>query len=98
MISDPELIAKASQLKQDLNLKFLAVTRGEEGITLIDDTSHHLNASAKQVFDVSGAGDTVIATLAAGLIHGLAPLSSLSLANSAAGFVVGKVGTVPIMR
>ncbi|MGV3580942.1 MAG: D-glycero-beta-D-manno-heptose-7-phosphate kinase [Methylophilus sp.] len=98
VIADPELIAKASQLKQDLNLKFLAVTRGEEGITLIDDTIHHLNASAKQVFDVSGAGDTVIATLAAGLIHGLTPLSSLSLANSAAGFVVGKVGTVPITR
>lgn len=98
VIADPELIAKASHLKQDLNLKFLAVTRGEEGITLIDDTTHHLNASAKQVFDVSGAGDTVIATLAAGLMHGLTPLNSLSLANSAAGFVVGKVGTVPITR
>jgi D-beta-D-heptose 7-phosphate kinase / D-beta-D-heptose 1-phosphate adenosyltransferase len=95
---DPELIAKASKLKQCLNLQFLAVTRGEEGITLIDNSTHHLNASAKQVFDVSGAGDTVIATLAAGLIHGLNPLDSLSLANSAAGFVVGKVGTVPITR
>jgi D-beta-D-heptose 7-phosphate kinase / D-beta-D-heptose 1-phosphate adenosyltransferase len=97
-ITDSDLISKATKLKQSLNLKFLAVTRGEEGITLIDDTTHHLNASAKQVFDVSGAGDTVIATLAAGLMHHLTPLDSLSLANSAAGYVVGKVGTVPITR
>jgi D-beta-D-heptose 7-phosphate kinase/D-beta-D-heptose 1-phosphate adenosyltransferase len=46
-------------------LEFLAVTRGEEGITLFDDhNEHHIAATAKQVFDVSGAGDTVIATLA----------------------------------
>jgi D-beta-D-heptose 7-phosphate kinase/D-beta-D-heptose 1-phosphate adenosyltransferase len=50
------------------------------------------------VFDVSGAGDTVIATLAAGLMYGLSPLESLQLANAAAGVVVGKVGTVPITR
>jgi D-beta-D-heptose 7-phosphate kinase / D-beta-D-heptose 1-phosphate adenosyltransferase len=95
---DSNLITKAAQLKQNLKLSFLAVTRGEEGITLIDDNTHHLNATAKQVFDVSGAGDTVIATLAAGLMHGLSALDSLNLANSAAGFVVGKVGTVPITR
>ncbi|HEY0906294.1 MAG TPA: D-glycero-beta-D-manno-heptose-7-phosphate kinase, partial [Methylophilus sp.] len=95
---DPALIEKASALKQCLQLDFLAVTRGEEGITLIDDGTHHLSATAKQVFDVSGAGDTVIATLAAGLMHGLSPLDSLSLANIAAGVVVGKVGTVPITK
>ena len=95
---DPALIEKASALKQCLQLDFLAVTRGEEGITLIDDGTHHLSATAKQVFDVSGAGDTVIATLAAGLMHGLSPLGSLSLANIAAGVVVGKVGTVPITK
>lgn len=95
---DPALIAKATALKQSLQLDFLAVTRGEEGITLIDDSTHHLNATAKQVFDVSGAGDTVIATLAAGLMHGLSALDSLSLANIAAGVVVGKVGTVPITK
>lgn len=97
-LSDPALIEKATQLKQCLQLDFLAVTRGEEGITLIDEAEHHLSATAKQVFDVSGAGDTVIATLAAGLMHGLSTLDSLSLANTAAGVVVGKVGTVPITR
>jgi D-beta-D-heptose 7-phosphate kinase / D-beta-D-heptose 1-phosphate adenosyltransferase len=93
---DADLIKKATQLKTKLGLAFLAVTRGEEGITLIDKTTHHLPATARQVFDVSGAGDTVIATLAAGLMHGLSTLQSLELANIAAGVVVGKVGTVPI--
>jgi D-beta-D-heptose 7-phosphate kinase / D-beta-D-heptose 1-phosphate adenosyltransferase len=91
------LLTAAKQLKKSLNLDFLAVTRGEEGITLIEqDADHHIAATAKQVFDVSGAGDTVIATLAAGLIHGLSAQEALSLANTAAGIVVGKVGTVPI--
>ena len=97
-IDDADLISKASLLKQQLNLTFLAVTRGEEGISLIDDKTHHLPAIAKQVFDVSGAGDTVIATLAAGLMHNLSVLQSLQLANIAAAVVVGKVGTVPISQ
>jgi D-beta-D-heptose 7-phosphate kinase / D-beta-D-heptose 1-phosphate adenosyltransferase len=97
-LNDSELIHKAGLLKSALGLDFLAVTRGEEGITLIDNETHHLSATAKQVFDVSGAGDTVIATLAAGLMHGLNALTSLNLANTAAGVVVGKVGTVPITR
>ena len=101
-INDVDLIAKAIALKDSIKLQFLAVTRGEEGITLIDNdqnnNTHHLPASAKQVFDVSGAGDTVIATLAAGLMHGLSPLEALIVANLAAGVVVGKVGTVPITQ
>ena len=97
-INDTDLIAKASALKNCIKLQFLAVTRGEEGITLIDDATHHIAASAKQVFDVSGAGDTVIATLAAGLMHGLTALEALTVANLAAGVVVGKVGTVPITQ
>ena len=94
----PDLIDKATTLKSSLNLQFLVVTRGEEGISLIDDHAHLLPATAKQVFDVSGAGDTVIATLAAGLMYALSPLEALQLANIAAGVVVGKVGTVPINR
>lgn len=95
---DPALMDKAAALKTTLDLQFFVVTRGDEGISLIDDQAHLLPATAKQVFDVSGAGDTVIATLAAGLMHGLNPLESLQLANVAAGVVVGKVGTVPITR
>jgi D-beta-D-heptose 7-phosphate kinase/D-beta-D-heptose 1-phosphate adenosyltransferase len=91
------LLAGAKKIKADLSLEFLAVTRGEEGITLFyKNAEHHIATTAKQVFDVSGAGDTVIATLAAGLIHGLSPQDAISLANTAAGIVVGKVGTVPI--
>ena len=102
-INDADLISKASALKTELALQFMAVTRGEEGISLIEgDTiknqAQHLPATAQKVFDVSGAGDTVIATLAAGLMHGLTTLESLELANIAAGVVVGKVGTVPITR
>ncbi len=96
--NDPNLIDKAAALKDQLGLQFFVVTRGDEGISLIDDHAHLLPATAKQVFDVSGAGDTVIATLAAGMMHELSPLESLQLANVAAGVVVGKVGTVPITR
>lgn len=91
------LAAAAAKLKSSLGLEFLAVTRGEEGISLFEDSKvQHIPATAKQVFDVSGAGDTVIATLAAGLIHGLQHDEALHLANLAAGVVVGKIGTVPI--
>lgn len=96
--NDTDLIDKAAMLKNSLNLEFLTVTRGEEGITLIDNSTHLIPATAQKVFDVSGAGDTVIATLAAGLMHQLTPLESLQLANLAAGVVVGEVGTIPITR
>ncbi|MDP2248517.1 MAG: PfkB family carbohydrate kinase, partial [Nitrosomonadales bacterium] len=71
-ITDHERLLKgAAKLRDQLDLQFLAVTRGEEGISLLEKTETiHIPAAAKQVFDVSGAGDTVIATLAAGLIHG----------------------------
>ncbi len=93
------LLQAANHLRQQLQLDFLAVTRGEEGISLLtEQQSIDIGATAKQVFDVSGAGDTVIATLAAGLLHQLPPLHALQLANIAAGIVVGKVGTVPIQR
>lgn len=93
------LLLAAEQLKNTLDLDFLAVTRGEEGISLIDDIQiQHIPATAKKVFDVSGAGDTVIATLAAGLVYGLNPHDALQLANIAAGIVVGKVGTVPVTQ
>jgi D-beta-D-heptose 7-phosphate kinase / D-beta-D-heptose 1-phosphate adenosyltransferase len=93
------LLAAASDLRAQLQLDFLAVTRSEEGISLIaDERVIDLPAVARQVFDVSGAGDTVIATLAAGLSVGLAREDALHLANVAAGIVVGKLGTVPITQ
>jgi len=93
------VLAGAGRLAAELNLEFMTVTRGEEGISLIGAQGvEHLPATARQVFDVSGAGDTVIATLAAGLVAGLAPAAACGLANLAAGIVVGQVGTVPIAR
>lgn len=93
------LMQAAGILRKSLELTFFAVTRGDEGISVIDNNGMlHIPATARQVFDVSGAGDTVIATLAAGMISGLNHQRSLQLANIAAGIVVGKVGTAPITR
>jgi D-beta-D-heptose 7-phosphate kinase/D-beta-D-heptose 1-phosphate adenosyltransferase len=93
------LLENAAKLRDQLGLQFLAVTRGEDGISLLEnEQTMHIPAAARQVFDVSGAGDTVIATLAAGLVHGLDHRQALQLANIAAGIVVGKVGTVPVTR
>ncbi len=94
------MLAAGEQLVRELDLDFLALTRGEAGISLLrpGQPPLHLPVTARQVFDVSGAGDTVIATLAAGLVSGLQPAESLELANFAAGVVVGKVGTTPISR
>jgi D-beta-D-heptose 7-phosphate kinase/D-beta-D-heptose 1-phosphate adenosyltransferase len=93
------LLDAATHLRRNLQLDFIAVTRGDEGISLIEDGGTlHIPATARQVFDVSGAGDTVIATLAAGLAAGLNRQDALHLANLAAGVVVGKVGTAPIRR
>ncbi|TCJ15450.1 D-glycero-beta-D-manno-heptose-7-phosphate kinase [Parasulfuritortus cantonensis] len=91
------LLAGVAGLVRDLGLDFVALTRGEEGLSLVRAGSQvHLPARARQVFDVSGAGDTVIASLAAGLAAGLGLEEAGVLANLAAGIVVGKVGTVPV--
>lgn len=93
---EPLLAAARQQLIQH-DLQFVTVTMSEKGITLLErETTYHSPARAREVFDVSGAGDTVIATLAAGLAGGLAATSAVDLANLAAGIVVAKVGTVPI--
>lgn len=93
------LLDAAETLRRQLDLEFLAVTRSEDGISLLEEGRRlHIPAMARQVFDVSGAGDTVIATLAAGLVAGLGHVDALHLANLAAGVVVGKVGTASITR
>ena len=92
-----QLLLAAESLRKQLGLQFLTITRGEEGLSLLQqDQTTHLAATAQSVFDVSGAGDTVIATLATGLAHGLTTNEALYLANIAAGVVVGMMGTVPI--
>jgi D-beta-D-heptose 7-phosphate kinase/D-beta-D-heptose 1-phosphate adenosyltransferase len=95
-----ELLAAGRAQMEEHDFRYLTVTMSEKGITLLgrDGFSHHSPARAREVFDVSGAGDTVIATLAACLAGGLRMTSAVELANVAAGIVVGKVGTVPIAQ
>lgn len=89
-----ELATKVQQLRAELQLDALLVTRSEEGMTLFSATDHvHQPAIAREVFDVSGAGDTVIATLAVMLASGADLAQAMRLANQAAGVVVAKLGT-----
>jgi D-beta-D-heptose 7-phosphate kinase / D-beta-D-heptose 1-phosphate adenosyltransferase len=86
-------------LPRQLDLEYLTVTLGERGISVLrPDSRFHAPAIARQVFDVSGAGDTVIATLALAMVCGITLEDSARLANVAAGMVVGKSGTVPVAR
>ncbi len=92
--SEEELAEKAQQLRARLALEALLVTRSEDGMTLFGASgSVHEPALAREVYDVSGAGDTVIATMAVMLACGLDLGSAMRLANRAAGIVVGKLGT-----
>lgn len=97
--SEAELMAKATALRGELGLEALLVTRSEEGMTLFaDGQAFHQAAQAREVFDVSGAGDTVIATLAVMLAAGADWAEAIRLANVAAGIVVGKLGTAVVTR
>lgn len=94
---DAELARKAHQLRQDLRLDAVLVTLSEAGMTLFDAQGQsHVDADAREVFDVTGAGDTVIATLAALVAAGLSLREAMPLANRAGGIVVGKFGTATV--
>jgi len=93
------VLAEAEAMLPAFDLQFLAVTLSEKGIALVRPGSRFLApAVARQVFDVSGAGDTVIAVLALCLASGLKPETAAQVANIAAGVVVGKVGTAPVEK
>ncbi len=97
--SEEELAAKTQKLRDELGFEALLVTRSEEGMTLFTATeAHHQPAHAREVFDVSGAGDTVIATLAVMLAAGAGWAEAIRIANVAAGIVVGKLGTAVVSR
>lgn len=95
---EEDLVNKGLQLVRDLNLQAMLITRGEHGMTLIrpDSPELHLPARAQEVFDVTGAGDTVISVLASALAAGDSLADATALANLAAGLVVGKLGTAAI--
>lgn len=96
--SESELVEKGAALMARLNLRALLVTRGEHGMTLLqpDVPELHLPARAREVFDVTGAGDTVVSVLAAALAAGVSLSDATALANVAAGLVVAKLGTAAI--
>ncbi|MAT50636.1 MAG: D-glycero-beta-D-manno-heptose-7-phosphate kinase, partial [Porticoccaceae bacterium] len=95
---EQDLAEKGQRMLADLGLEALLITRGEQGMTLIrpGEPELHLPARAREVFDVTGAGDTVISVLAAALASGEALPNAVGLANIAAGIVVGKLGTATV--
>jgi D-glycero-beta-D-manno-heptose-7-phosphate kinase len=94
---ETELQAKVQNLRSQLGLDAILLTRSEEGMTLFDAVGQlTVAAQAREVFDVTGAGDTVIATLAALVAAGLSLRAALPWANRAGGLVVGKFGTATV--
>jgi len=93
--SDEGLQNAARLIQQRLNCDAILITRGDKGMMLLDQNNQatYVKTAAREVYDVTGAGDTVIAALAAGLAAGATLIESAALANQAAGIVVGKVGT-----
>ncbi|WP_084162214.1 D-glycero-beta-D-manno-heptose-7-phosphate kinase [Paraburkholderia bannensis] len=95
--SEDDLLARVTKLRAELQVDALLLTRSEEGMTLFSaDGVLHTPTVAREVYDVSGAGDTVIATLATALGAGLSLQEGVALANRAAGIVVGKLGTATV--
>ena len=94
---EADLEARAQRLRRELGLQALLLTRSEEGMTLYtDDGAWSVPAQAREVFDVSGAGDTVIAVLGTMLAAGTPLREAVAVANRAAGIVVGKLGTATV--
>ena len=95
--SEDDLTLRAQALRKNLGLGALLLTRSEEGMTLFTDKgTEHVRALAREVFDVSGAGDTVIAALAVAMGAGWSLERAMALANRAGGIVVGKLGTATV--
>jgi len=95
--SEEQLQLRAQALRESLGIDSLLLTRSEDGMSLFDASGHaRVAAKAREVFDVTGAGDTAIAVVAAMLACGMSPREALPIANRAAGLVVGKFGTATV--
>jgi D-beta-D-heptose 7-phosphate kinase/D-beta-D-heptose 1-phosphate adenosyltransferase len=96
--SDDDLVTRARAMVDELGLDALLITRSEKGMLLVESGSEplFLSTQAREVYDVTGAGDTVIATLAAALASGQGLAGAAALANFAAGLVVGKIGVATV--
>ncbi|GAB3770643.1 D-glycero-beta-D-manno-heptose-7-phosphate kinase [Ramlibacter monticola] len=94
---EDDLKKRAHRLREELGLQALLLTRSEEGMTLFDEQGEFtVKAQAREVFDVTGAGDTVIATLATMVAAGVPLREAVPIANRAGGIVVGKFGTATV--
>ena len=94
---EDDLTQRAQELRRSLGIQALLLTRSEEGMSMFTDQGvSHVRAQAREVFDVSGAGDTVIATLAVALAAQWPLDRAMALANRAGGIVVGKLGTATV--
>ncbi|MEE9452515.1 MAG: D-glycero-beta-D-manno-heptose-7-phosphate kinase [Gammaproteobacteria bacterium] len=97
--SDEEMVAKAKAFLQDYDIEALLITRGAQGMSLFrQDDEYHLAALAHEVYDVTGAGDTVIAALAAALVAGKEMREAMHLANTAASIAVTHLGAVSVTQ
>lgn len=95
--SEADLTEKAQALRKELDLEAILLTRSEEGMTLFNDSrAHSIPAQALEVYDVSGAGDTVIAVMATMIAMGETLTEAMRTANRAGGIVVGKLGTATV--
>ncbi len=95
--TDKDITDAGKKIREKYGLKYLVVTRSEKGISIIaEKLVTHLPTQAQEVYDVSGAGDTVVATLACALGSGFSIEEAVAIANTAAGVVVSKIGTVPV--
>jgi D-beta-D-heptose 7-phosphate kinase/D-beta-D-heptose 1-phosphate adenosyltransferase len=97
---EASLVAAARRIRELLDCKNVLITRGEHGMSLLDEGGAvtHIPTVAREVYDVTGAGDTVIAALALALASGALLDEAAIIANTAAGVVVGKVGTATVSR
>ena len=81
------------KIKEDLDLKYLLLTRSEEGVSICSENYNKVSTMAKEVYDVTGAGDTLISVFTLALAAGATSLEAAKIGNIAAGIVVGKIGT-----
>ena len=98
--SEQDFLERAEKLRTELDIEHLLITRGSRGMTLVSRSLDPwtLAAQAREVFDVTGAGDTVIALLAAGIAAGVGIRDAVTLANLGAGLVVGRIGVATVTR
>lgn len=97
--SHQDLLLAGQRLVEQMNTDYVLITRGKEGMSLFERESRmatHIPTMAREVFDVAGAGDTVIAALTLGLASGVNPVEAVLLSNAAAGVVVGKMGVATV--